>query len=471
MRFDRRHTLLIVALISTVSACSDPKTDKADTPATSAGLSGVWKSDGYGFVFVANGDTLQAYEVTQTTCVSSSKMIRRAETAPGIEAVYADKDQVFLLKASADSNEKRLHGAGSASDMVIRRIAARPATCDQPTPDTPGGNFEVFAQTWAEHYILFDEKRANWPAVVAKARARVTAATKPEELFEIFQGMIAPFEDAHTMIIAESIKRRYHALRQGTDRLIKHGFKDFMTKDLPPVLAVTDSKLQGPLQKWCNEQIQYGHLDDSTGYLRILSEGDYTKEGDFAGGLVALEAALDTIFADRKLKGLVVDVRINVGGADPYGLALASRLATSEYVAYSKQARIDPIDHTKWTPSQPSLVRPSTRPGFKGPVVELIGPLTISAGETMTQALMGRTPKVIRIGENTQGVFSDVLFRSLPNGWHFGLPNEVFRTPEGKTFDGPGIPPDIAVPVFADRDLAAGRDPGLERARVELTRN
>jgi C-terminal processing protease CtpA/Prc len=190
--------------------------------------------------------------------------------------------------------------------------------------------------------------------------------------------------------------------------------------------------------------------------------------GDFSSGLAALEAALDDIFAEPDLKALILDVRVNFGGYDPYGLALASRLATSEYVAYSKEARMDPVDRTKWTPGQRSVVRPGTRPGFKGPVVELTGPLTISAGETMTQALMGRTPRVIRIGENTQGVFSDILFRTLPNGWHFGLPNEVFRTPKGRTFDGPGIPPDVAVPVFAERDLAAGRDPGLERARLEL---
>jgi C-terminal processing protease CtpA/Prc len=101
-------------------------------------------------------------------------------------------------------------------------------------------------------------------------------------------------------------------------------------------------------------------------------------------------------------------------------------------------------------------------------VVELIGPLTISAGETFTQALMGRTPRVIRIGEHTQGVFSDVLVRRLPNGWTFGLPNEVFRTPERTTFDGPGIPPDIMVAVFADEDVKAGRDPGIERALREL---
>lgn len=96
--------------------------------------------------------------------------------------------------------------------------------------------------------------------------------------------------------------------------------------------------------------------------------------------------------------------------------------------------------------------------------MELMGPLTISAGETFTQALMGRMPHVTRIGENTQGVFSDVLERRLPNGWIFGLPNEVYRTAEGAAFDGPGIPPDIAAPIFAAADVAAGKDPAMAKA-------
>jgi hypothetical protein len=53
----------------------------------------------------------------------------------------------------------------------------------------------------------------------------------------------------------------------------------------------------------------------------------------------------------------------------------------------------------------------------------------MSAAETFTQALMGRTPHVLRIGENTQGVFCDVLGRHLPNGWNFGL-----RRSGGATF-------------------------------------
>jgi hypothetical protein len=93
---------------------------------------------------------------------------------------------------------------------------------------------------------------------------------------------------------------------------------------------------------------------------------------------IAERTALDVIFSDPELHALVTDVRINFGGADPCGLAIASRLANAEYLAYTKEARADPVDRNRWTPGDATLVRRSPRPGFRGPVVELIGPLTIS---------------------------------------------------------------------------------------------
>jgi C-terminal processing protease CtpA/Prc len=65
---------------------------------------------------------------------------------------------------------------------------------------------------------------------------------------------------------------------------------------------------------------------------------------------------------------------------------------------------------------------------------------------------------------------SPCLGATSPNGWTFGLPNEVFFTPEGTAFDGPGIPPDIHVEVFAAADVAAGKDPGMAKA-LEILRN
>src|SRR5262249_28333929 len=254
----------------------------------------------------------------------------------------------------------------------------------------------------------FDLKHSDWNSIVAEARQRVTSRTSPADLFEILQSMIKAFGDAHTFINAASAKRMFHGIRPGTDRIAKNGLGAFYGREMHQVLSGTDRVyLKGPLRKFCNDQIEYGHIDDTTGYLRIWSFSAYSKQRGFVAGESALEAALDEIFSDPKLAALVIDVRINFGGDDPYGLEIASRLATTEYVAYTKYARADPVDRAKWTPGDESVIRATSRPGFRGPIVELTGPLTISAGETFTQALMGRTPHVTRIGENTQGVFSD----------------------------------------------------------------
>lgn len=434
-------------------------------------LDGVWRSQGYGYVFQFQGSALQAFEVTETTCVPGFTGTRSPAAAPDREVTFitADKDVLFV-RPGGDAAHQTLHFDGSASDMRIDRLPRLPPACERPTPDTPPDNFEVFTRTWAEHYISFDLKHVDWDSIVSSNRSKITPRMPAVQLFDLLAAMIKPFGDAHTSIYAPNLKRGFRSIRPGTDRVVndlagKGGFNKFQKTGMRKLFAITGrAYLHGPLRMFCNRQIEYGHIDAGTGYLRIISFSGYAKGGDFAAGMMALQSALDQIFSDSALQALVIDVRINFGGDDPYGLEIASRLATGDYLAYTKQARRDPVDRNQWTARDPSLVRPSSRPGFHGPVIELTGPLTISAGETFTQALMGRLPRVIRIGENTQGVFSDVLGRRLPNGWRFGLPNEVYLTTQGTAFDGAGIPPDIAVPVFAKADVAAGRDPALARA-------
>lgn len=192
----------------------------------------------------------------------------------------------------------------------------------------------------------------------------------------------------------------------------------------------------------------------------------------YADELDCLQSSLDIIFSGtEKLNSLVIDVRLNHGGDDPLGIEIASRLTQERYLAYAKVARnqtnLDGPMH--FTQRQDCWVVPSARPGFKGRVALLIGPDTVSAGETFAMALQGRKPRVVLIGLNTQGVFSDVLNRSLPNGWRFHLPNEVYLTGDGQAFDGTGVPPDIRVPFFSGANLQIGRDTALEEAIKQLT--
>ncbi len=429
------------------------------TPAIGQSLDGVWRSEGYGYAFKVQDGKWTAFEITSATCVSGVTATRTGGARSDREASFTRTDGVsFFLRPGGSNDHRVLHFDGSASDMRIDRQSRMPAVCDHLTPNTPRDNFEVFAKTFAEQYISFDLKSVDWEKVVAENRPKVTAETNPFALFAILAGMIHPFGDEHISLDAPAIGMSFHEFRPGTEPATESVFK------------VTDGAyLKSPLQRFCNDQVKYGHIDETTGYLRILSFSGFSGAGNFASDLAKLEKAMDTIFSDPNLKRLVIDVRCCRGGFDPYGLAIASRLTAREYLAYTKVARADPVDRNRWTPGDPSIIKPSTRPGFRGPIVELIGPSTRSAGETFTQALMGRSPHVTRIGQNTQGVFSDVYSRSLPNGWEFGLPNEVFLTPDGKAFDGSGIPPDIEVPVFAPADLAAGKDPAMAKAIEVLT--
>ncbi len=268
-------------------------------------LDGVWRSQGYGYVFEIQGQALKAFELTTTTCVPG--FIARRETANTAdrEASFRTRDgKVFFIRAGGPSDHKLLHIDGSASDIRIDRLSRMPAVCDQPTPNTPLDNFEVFTRTWAEHYISFDIKHTNWNEIVATNRPKVTSKTTPAQLFVIFEAMVKPFGDAHTFIGAPTLKRRFEGLRPGTDRVVKGGFNTFRANGLRVLFEVTErNHLMGPLRRFCNDQIYYGHLDKTTGYLRILSFSGYSKRHDFDAGRAALDAALDEIFSDPALRG------------------------------------------------------------------------------------------------------------------------------------------------------------------------
>ena len=429
----------------------------AAAPSVAGGQNSFWTSEGYGYFFDARRDTLRAFEVTSISCIPSFTAVAVPPPNGALAAYrFVGAPVTVLMLSDARPGGMRYHMNGAASDVVLRAASQRPSVCERPTPNTPMSNFDIFARTWAEQYGFFDLKGVDWARVVAANRAKVSDSTTPAQLFAVLRGMIEPLQDAHTYIGAQDVAFRFSGSRVSDNRVPREQW--------PRAYALVERYLIGGLHKFCEGQLEFGMLASDIGYLRIRGFGRYAPDGSFDSGLVALEAALDTIFAGAAgWKGFVTDVRINGGGADPYGLAIASRLTAKDYVAYVKEARLDPNDPARWTPGQTSWVRATTRPGFRGPVAHLIGIHSVSAAETFTQALLNREPSVIRIGQNTQGVFSDVLGRRLPNGWRFGLPNERFVT-NGKSYDGPGIPPTIEVPVFPPSDLETGRDGAIEKA-------
>ncbi|WP_257153725.1 S41 family peptidase [Streptomyces lunaelactis] len=460
------RTVAATALLAVTASVALPLAPAgAHAPRPPGVTGGVWQVDGYGEVFSLDGSRLQEYQVTGISCIKGVSADRAGGSGGTVR--YANDDGfVFTVRSTGRPDRAALRIDGSPGDRGLRRIAALPADCLEPAPGGPVAAFDIFWQTFEENYPFFAAKGIDWHAVRDRYRPQVDAHTTDAELFAVLREMVAPLHDAHVAVIAGETGS-FGTVRPGTEMPTEE-----MDAKVSAYIEKRDLK-GGKLRQFAGGRIGYAELPGEQGYLRITGFGGYTEAQDFAANSAVLKETLDTIFTQAstaRLRGLIIDLRINGGGSDSLGLQLAGRFTDRPYFAYAKRARNDPTDASRFTRPQPQYVQPAAAPRYTGPIAVLTGGSTISAGETFTQALMDRPGRTVRIGQNTQGVFSDVMERELPGGWQAVLPNEEFLTRSGQTFDGPGIPPQLREPVFTDEEFAKNRDSAFDRAVAVLGR-
>ncbi|MFE7141305.1 S41 family peptidase [Streptomyces sp. NPDC057644] len=419
-------------------------------------VDGFWRMDGYGTVLSIRSGTFQEFQTTAVSCIEGDSARR---TGPG---TYTTPDgTVITVRTQGRRDHASMRADGSVGDRKLRRIRELPAACARPTPDDPLAAFDVFWQSFEENYPFFSAKGIDWHAVRDEYRPKVHAKTTDDELYDVFSEMVGPLRDAHVAV--QDGDRVFAQVRPGT--VVPTGELDATVKKF---ITERDLKNARNLQDFANGRITYADLPGGQGYLRISGFGGYADEDtSYAAQLAELDKALDTALGKdrpRRPKGLIIDLRINGGGSDALGIHIAERLTDTPYIAYAKRARNDPADTTRHTRPQDAYVTPAQAPRHAGPVAVLTGGSTFSAGETFTQALMDRPGRTVRIGQPTQGVFSDVMVRKLPNGMSAMLPNEEFLTGSGRTFDGTGVPPHFVEPVFTEEEFDKGRDSAFDRA-------
>ncbi|MFI1508813.1 S41 family peptidase [Streptomyces sp. NPDC020597] len=417
---------------------------------------GIWRMDGYGTVLSIRNGTLQEYQTTAVSCLKGDSAQR---TGPG---TYTMPDgTVLTVRTRGGLGRGYMRVDGSVGDRNLRRIAELPEACTRPAAKGPLAAFDVFWRSFEENYPFFSAKGIDWHAVRDQYRPRVHAGTTRDELYALFSEMVKPLYDAHVAV--QDGDRVFAQVRPGT--VVPTEELDTTVKRF---IVARDLKNARNLQDFANGRITYADLPGGQGYLRISGFGGYAGDGSpYAAQLAELDRALDRVLSQertQRLKGLIIDLRINGGGSDDLGIRIAERLTDTPYLAYSKRARNDPADPTRHTRPQPAYVTPAAESRYSGPVAVLTGGSTVSAGETFTQALMDRPGSTIRIGQPTQGVFSDVMQRTLPNGMSAWLPNEEFLTRSGGTFDGSGVPPHLEEPVFTKEEFDKKRDSAFDRA-------
>jgi len=438
--------------------------------------SGWWMSKGYGLFFRIDSSKIDASEVTSVSCLPAWTASRSADqdNAWVFHGGFASGEEVIRIYPGHDADNLVLRRSDDMAAMQLVRVKSPPVACKQPVQNTPLANFDVFWTTFAENYPFFEAHRVDWEATRQRFRPLVTAKTTSDELFALFSRMLEPLHDSHVVldVFPANTPRGKDWLKTPVKEVWFHkeDQEPLEDKDFDRANQIIASRyIEGKMLEFCGGQIRFGRTRErGLGYLGVLSFHQYTPDDDLPAGLACICAAGDAIFGQTPdLKGLIIDVRSNGGGEDAFVLELASRLTDRRYLAFGKKALVSST-HAQFTTPELIFVEANRGAKYTGPAVLLVGRKSASAAETFTMALMGRKPRIIRVGENTQGVFSDVLDRRLPNGWRLVLPNEIYVTDDGKSFDVTGVPPDVPAPGLSRKNFESESDPGLEKAQEIL---
>jgi len=137
-------------------------------------------------------------------------------------------------------------------------------------------------------------------------------------------------------------------------------------------------------------------------------------------------------FQQQNIRGLVLDLRNNIGGFYPAVCEVGSMFVGQDKPMW----QIQNIDQ-----NQPTIIKGEQSKIVQWPVVVLIGPKTKCGGELLACALR-TSGRAKMLGQKTFGEGSIYKLEKQPDGSSRKIPTGRFTTADGQVIDGQGINPD-----------------------------
>ena len=190
-----------------------------------------------------------------------------------------------------------------------------------------------------------------------------------------------------------------------------------------------------------------------------LLEGDvaYLYLAEFNSRAAAKVQEALTKLLESEPQGLVFDLRGNPGGLLDISVQVASQFLEEGKVVVGERGKNGLKEVQRARGGGLAL---------EIPLVVLVNGATASGAEIVAGAIQDHKRGVL-IGEKTMGKASVQMPHTLSDGSELRVTVAHWFTPNGHQIEGVGLTPDIEVEMTLE-DLAAGRDPQLERASEHL---
>lgn len=396
----------------------------------------TWIQEGYERCLKIGDSTYTYYNVNNMDC-----------------KVLADGPLSGRFKIVSLSKNRLVLNPGGIVNYTFKKTGALPSVCAKTTSKAASyeENFKIFWETFHSNYAFFKERNINWEQIYNEYLPKVKEVKSPKGLADILSEVTKKLGDGHIRLeIPDSLKTKVTAT---TSPAIKRT-KDKVTKDI-------QNKYLAEINAYNNGVISWGKLKASnTGYIVIndmnnfsdyvpLSANNpsgflesYTKIKESKQPFVqfedehqGVEKTMKKVLSDLgQSEAIVIDLRFNGGGLETVALKLLSYFINETKTVLAVKAKT----LHGYTANQEYVLRPSNT-NYKGKIYLLLSANTASAAEIFALSALSY-PHITTIGTRTAGIFSEMLWKELPNGWEFSLSNEVYMDTKGQTYEGRGIP-------------------------------
>lgn len=399
-----------------------------------------WIQEGYGRVLEIRDSGYTYYNISTLDC----KPMVEGKFNGRFKIISLNKDFLVLNPGGiVNYRFKRsdyLPATGISSKMIVTSFEQ---------------NFQVFWETFNDNYAFFKERNIDWQQVYREYLPIVRKMDSQKAFAGTLQEIVKKLNDGHIrLVIPDSLKTPSPLTGTKTVRNKNEVIDDIMKKYVPHLKSynngvinwgqVKDSQMGYIVIKDMNNfsdyvpQSQQNPKDFSRSFDRVKDAKEPLSQ--FEDETRGVDTIMKAILSDLKnTQSIIIDLRFNGGGYETVALQLLSYFVKNRKEVFSIRAKTK----NGFTPAQKYMLKPAPV-HYDKKVYLLLGPNTASAAEIFALGAMSY-PNITRVGSRTSGIFSEILWKELPNEWEFSLSNEIYSDPKGINYEGRGIPVNIEI--------------------------
>lgn len=323
-------------------------------------------------------------------------------------------------------------------------------------------NFKSFWETFSRNYGFFEQRGIDWEEIYRVYLPKIKSLNSSQDFGKLLKEIVDKFNDGHIRLdIPELIQQTPKIKRE------KRTYsKDQIIESISKKYLVTPFDYNNGVIRWGiikNRNIGYIGIRDMNGFSNYITdnientitfdsvykekEKFYQPLEQFKNEILGVEFIMDKVLKGlNETSSIIIDLRFNGGGYETVSLKLLSYFIKDEKHIFSVKTKTS----NGFTPVQKYYIKPSKKSDKK--IYLLTSPFSSSSTEIFVLGSLSFN-NFERLGSKTNGIFSELLWKQLPNGWEYSLSNEVYMDTKDKTYEGNGIDVDVNFEYSKDKNL------------------